>query len=184
MRALKGLSTRILVIIIIGVLSAVACAILWRISINKHTTSQMRIDQQSTTAPNGWRIFKSSAFNCSIKLPNDWMLENPYFGSLDDLNEDIFNGDPMYGFLTTVSSPDRKEVVAFMTGPLETYGYECEVKILGINKLKVKEVNCPGSSDDVVPGLINYEFIDKNLVLVSNGKSVTIDKILKLIEFN
>lgn len=141
--------------------------------------------QPSTLAsvPANWTTYTSETFNASISLPSDWKLVLPNDGSLTETNSDIFNGDIKFGFLTIVSSPDEKEGITFIDGPLDIGTHTCTAKLSKINGQEVRETTCTDTVADQGPGRNNYEFIDKNLVLIVDNKTAITDQIISLIQF-
>lgn len=138
----------------------------------------------SVVTPTDWKTYTSNVFNASISLPGDWKWVMPTDGSLIEPNDNIFNGELKYGLLTGVSSPDKKEEITFTTGPLDIGTHKCTTKLLEINNQKVKETTCSDTGVNENPGHYNYEFVDKNLVLIIDNKTTTADKIISLIKFS
>lgn len=167
-----------------------------------NNTSQPVVQSQPVTTPQsatsavvpaGWKTYVSKPFNVSISLPNDWKLVSVNDGSLTEPNSDLFNGDLKYGFLTGVSSPDKKEGITFVNGPLDlttgtteelSLNSKCTSNFTEINNQKVKEINCPDRTGNTIPGHYNYEFVDKKLVIIVDNKSAMTDKVISLIKFN
>lgn len=150
-------------------------------------TAQPALATQPNTpasVPADWITYTSKTFNASISLPSDWKLVWPNDGSLNETHSDIFNGDIKFGFLTTVSSPDEKEGITFINGPLDIGTHTCTAKLSEINGQKVRETTCTDTVADQGPGRNNYEFIDKNLVLIIDNKTAITDKVISLIKFN
>lgn len=186
------------IIIIVIAVAITASALTWIIATKKQpimptptaqkstqpVANKESANQISTTTDASWKTYTSNIFNGSVSLPNNWKLILPGDGSLTELNADVFNGDIQFGLLATVSSPDEKEKITFTNGPLDTGNYDCTVKLLEINNQKVNEATCNNTDMNGIPGLYNYEFVDKNLVLIIDNKTTTTDKILSLIKFN
>ena len=144
-------------------------------------------DKSDLIIPNNWKTYKSKKFGFFISLPSDWKEVYQGDGSLNDFTDYTFDG-PIF-----ISSPDKNknETMLFQSKPLLTVGSEfeyaknkCSDKILEINGKKIKEIICADSMLDMIPGRYNYEFVDKDLVIILNNKTETIDKIIYFLKFD
>jgi hypothetical protein len=131
------------------------------------------VNQPITTA--NWKTYNSKVFGISVSVPNDWKEVMPGDRSLTELNDNSFEG------YTVISSPDKKETMVFINKPVD-FNSDCQQKDSNIGNLKIKEVTCSNSTEDQIPGRYNYEFIDKNLVIILNEKTDTTNKVISSIK--
>ena len=136
-------------------------------------------NNNAMSVPTDWKTYKSKEFGLSVSVPNNWKEIVPIDGSLTDINESTFEG------YAVISSPDEKETMVFMNGPLDIGNHhKCTEKLSEINNQKVNEISCSDLSGNTIPSSYNYEFIGKNLVLVLNSKTAITDEIVSLIKFD
>jgi hypothetical protein len=124
-----------------------------------------------------WKAYKNSFFDISINIPSSWKEVMPWDWSLEELNDDTFK------WFTTITSSGSDEKLTFINKPLEIKDYDCNKSTANIkNIVYVVYTKCKNVSEDQIPWKYNYEFVDKNLIIVANKETETTLKIISSIK--
>lgn len=117
--------------------------------------------------------YNSEYFDISINIPStrkEVILSDWSYKKLDN------NSIKSY---TTITSPDWDEKLTFINKPIDIKNNNCIEKLTNINNITtVTYTKCENAQDDQIPWKYNYQFLDKDLIIVANKESKNTIKII------